>query len=100
MTITVRTHLRRLIRSEYRKLSSTNTCWIFSGSVLVTTVLALLYNIGKANAFLNHGAYPNKSRIPADVLVPYVANIVTSGQFFGFLLVMLLAISMMTNEGY
>lgn len=92
-----------LIRSEFLKIRTTNTWWIFGLGTVGTTALALLVNMLQAHYYL-------KGTPPSDApdqqaayalqhnVVTQAANIYTSGQFFAGLFVMLLAILMITNE--
>ncbi len=89
-------HLGRLLRSERIKMMSTNTWWLLSIGVLATTGLALLVNIGMADSDLTRPDSPATGQAVADE----AANIFTSGQYFGGLLVMLLGILLITNEYY
>ena len=89
-------HLGRLLRSERIKMMSTNTWWLLSIGVLVTTGLALLVNIGMADSDLTS---PD-SRATGQAVADEAANIFTSGQYFGGLFVMLLGILLITNEYY
>lgn len=115
----------RLIRSELLKLRTTNVWWIFALCSVAFTGIALLLNIAQAHQQL-HTTYvhqdppPNmpddaKAQWEADQqteqqrlaqahsaagLAKFAANIYTSGQFFGLMLVMLLAILLITNEFY
>jgi len=89
-------HLGRLLRSERIKMMSTNTWWLLSIGVLVTTGLALLVNIGMADSDLTSPDSPATGQAVADE----AANIFTSGQYFGGLFVMLLGILLITNEYY
>lgn len=106
MTETTHSTLVRLLRSERRKLSSTKTWWLFAIAIFVTTALTLLGNIGNAyNDFQNSGfsdTEGNFTAMPPTMLAvaKQAANIYTSGQYFGGLFVMLLAILMITNEYY
>lgn len=89
-------HLGRLLRSERIKMMSTNTWWLLSIGVLVTTGVALLVNIGMADSDLTSPDSPATGQAVADE----AANIFTSGQYFGGLFVMLLGILLITNEYY
>jgi ABC-2 type transport system permease protein len=88
-----------LIRSEVRKLSTTNTWWIFGLSVIGTTGLALVRNLAIAYYYLK-GSPPagDPEYALQHNVVTQAANVFTSGQFLGGLFVMLLAILMITNE--
>jgi ABC-type transport system involved in multi-copper enzyme maturation permease subunit len=110
----------RLIRSEIRKISSTNAWWLFGIASLVISGLALWANMAEAAGRLaearNNGAVfklpPDASPVDAAQLqadfaarhdlhaqiVTAAGNIFTSGQFFGLVLVMLLGALVMTNE--
>jgi ABC-2 type transport system permease protein len=91
-----------LIRSEYLKIRTTNTWWIFGLGTVFTTALALLVNILQAHYFLK-GTPPSGAEDQAQYALQHneitqAANVFTSGQFFGGLFVMMLAILMITNE--
>jgi ABC-2 type transport system permease protein len=91
-----------LIRSEYLKIRTTNTWWIFGLGTVGATALALLVNMLQAHYFLK-GTPPADDQDRATWLLQHnpvtqAANIFTSGQFFGGMFVMVLAILMITNE--
>jgi ABC-2 type transport system permease protein len=110
----------RLVRSEIRKISSTNAWWLFGLASLGITALALWANLARAaddiaTARKVVGAFrvkPGMSEaeiaeakanfIQAHDLhyqsISAAGNIFTSGQFFGLVLVMLLGILVITNE--
>ncbi|HEY7223235.1 MAG TPA: ABC transporter permease [Micromonosporaceae bacterium] len=114
----------RLVRAELLKIFTTNTWWLFTIYALVATGLALLSNVINANSQLNAAthvpapnfdALPPDQRPPADVQaqmleqyreqtnVPLIlarsaANVYTSGQFFGLLLIMIIGVLVVTNE--
>jgi ABC-2 type transport system permease protein len=116
----------RLIRAELLKLRTTNMWWIFLLCSLAFTGLALLINIEQARSELNTPDYLHEAPPPglseqdqeqfraqqqeeldrvaqahtAAGLAKYAVNIYTSGQFFGLLMVMLMAILLITNEFY
>ncbi|MER7006987.1 ABC transporter permease [Dactylosporangium sp. NPDC000555] len=115
----------RLIRSELIKLRTTNTWWIFLLCSLVFSGLALLINIAQTDQDLHMpewadrelqgqqdessegaraAALAERDRVllsrSAAGLARHAAAIYTSGQFFGLLMVMLLAILLITNEFY
>jgi ABC-type transport system involved in multi-copper enzyme maturation permease subunit len=97
--------LTRLLRSERRKLTSTKTWWLFGIAILVTSGLTLAINIGGADSDFHSGAVTDDGTavsLPptADSVARHAANVFTSGQYFGALFVMLLAILMITNEYY
>jgi ABC-type transport system involved in multi-copper enzyme maturation permease subunit len=116
----------RLIRAELLKLRTTNMWWIFLLCSLAFTGLALLINIEQARSELNTPEFV-RSEPPAGMsdedkaqflqdqqgeidriaqahtaagLAKFAVNIYTSGQFFGLLMVMLMAILLITNEFY
>jgi hypothetical protein len=110
----------RLIRSEFRKIFTTNAWWLFGLASLIITGLAMWGNMAEAAgdiAFarnpdvdfkLGPGASPeevaNAQARFAELqdlhtqLVKAAGSIFTSGQFFGLVLVMLIGILVMTNE--
>jgi ABC-2 type transport system permease protein len=116
----------RLIRSELLKLRTTNMWWIFLLCSLGFIGLALLVNTAQADSELHVSDYANqpppagmspedqaafqadqqaeRDRVAAARtavgLARHAASIYTSGQFFGLMLVMLLAILLITNEYY
>jgi ABC-type transport system involved in multi-copper enzyme maturation permease subunit len=104
--------MTRLIRSEILKIRTTNTWWIFAlGSVLFTGI-TLAANCIQAHFYLNEKLVLSPE-MPADQaeqvrqsweaqhqVVTQAANIFTSGQFFGCLLVAVLGILLVTNEYY
>jgi len=115
--------LGRLVNGELLKLRTTSLWWILGLCALVATVLALLLN-----GFLAHdeifqakhppdfaqeffgGQVPSQQELAdaeanwradhvlSDILVRSAANIFTSGQFFGLMIVMLFGALMVTNE--
>ncbi|MGI5247458.1 ABC transporter permease [Dactylosporangium sp. CA-139066] len=116
----------RLIRSELIKLRTTNMWWIFMLCSLVFIGLALLVNIAQAHQELHVQSWATEPPGPgmndeqraqflqdqqaerdrvaqartAAGLAQHAASIYTSGQFFGLMMVMLLAILLITNEFY
>lgn len=98
----------RLVHSEFLKLRTTNTWWLFASGALVLLVLAFLTNMLFANFALDAPDQPPEGVTPdqaaqiaaqSDVLYQ-AANLYTSGQFFGLLIVMLLGIILVTSEFY
>jgi ABC-type transport system involved in multi-copper enzyme maturation permease subunit len=112
--------MTRLIRSEWLKIRTTNTWWLFALGSFVTTGLALLINCLEAHSVLQpFDAYVRSQtgRSPGDLpadqstrlheqwaaqhdVIAQAANIFTSGQFLGVLFVSLLATLLITNEYY
>jgi len=94
----------RLLRSEYRKLTSTNTWWVYGLGLLATTAFALLINVNSAVDDMGVAATgqldtPTGQRATVGYeLAQHAPDVYTSGQFFGGLFVMLLSILMITNE--
>lgn len=94
----------RLLRSEYRKLTSTNTWWVFGFGIVATTAIALLININSAIDDMNLagiGRAGQDNGTPATVgfeLAQHAPDVYTSGQFFSGLFIMLLSVLMITNE--
>jgi ABC-2 type transport system permease protein len=95
-----------LVRAELMKLRTTPTWWIFALISFPLWALALGFNWLSSYGVLNLGSsdYEGMSateaeqvRAAADV-VNIGANLYTTGQFFGVLIVMLLAAILMTNE--
>jgi ABC-2 type transport system permease protein len=109
----------RLIRSEIRKIFTTNAWWLFGLGSLGITALALFANMERAAgdidfAKTNVTFQPKPGASAADtaeaaqrfaqahdlhrVLISSAGDIFTSGQFFGLVLVMLLGVLVVTNE--
>jgi ABC-2 type transport system permease protein len=101
----VATHL---IRGELLKIRTTNTWWIFGLGAVVTTGLALVYNMLLAHYYLTAepptdtggpgGAEAAATLALQHNVVTQAANVFTSGQFFGGVFAMVLAILIVTNE--
>jgi ABC-2 type transport system permease protein len=110
----------RLIRSEIRKIATTNAWWLFGIASLVITGLAMWGNMAEAAGDLAFAQNPDATlRVGPDAspeevaeaqqqsaaahdlsaqLIRAAGSIFTSGQFFGLVLVMLLGILVITNE--
>jgi ABC-type transport system involved in multi-copper enzyme maturation permease subunit len=105
----------RLIRSEFRKITSTNAWWLFGITSVVITGLAMWVNMAQAADAIFHARNPQvpfpgregARMSPAELAAAHdlhlqsvnaAANIFTSGQFFGLVLVMLLGVLVVTNE--
>jgi ABC-type transport system involved in multi-copper enzyme maturation permease subunit len=109
-----RAGLVQLTKAEGLKIRTTNIWWILALGGLVATGLALLVNCVEAHAFIGVMLNPNSTtainggdelrRAVAaygdltTLLKSSAANIFTSGQFFGLMLVMLLGILVVTSE--
>jgi hypothetical protein len=94
----------RLIRSEFLKLRTTNAWWLFVLGALLLLVIAILFNWAQAD-FMFGSETPEG--IPAEDAAAFeagreavvqAANLYTSGQFFGLMFVMLVAIVIVTSE--
>ncbi|MFI5906838.1 ABC transporter permease [Dactylosporangium sp. NPDC051541] len=118
--------MTRLIRAELIKLRTTNMWWIFLICSVAFVGLALLINTAQADSELSTPDYLNEPPPPGlsdDDKAQYLANqqhekdsiaqahtgvglariaanVYTSGQFFGLMMVMLMAILLITNEFY
>lgn len=110
----------RLIRSEIRKISTTNAWWLFGIASLFITGLSMWANMAEAAGDIAFARDTDAvMRIPPGapaeevaeaqqrfaeahdlhaVLIRAAGSIFTSGQFFGLVLVMLLGILVITNE--
>jgi ABC-2 type transport system permease protein len=94
----------RLIRSEFVKIRTTNTWWLFGLGAFVLLCLTFLVNALSAHFTLTQPTPEGMS--PEDAatfeasrdVVFQAANLFTSGQFFGLMFVMLLGIVIVTNE--
>lgn len=94
----------RLIRSEYVKLRSTNTWWLFLLGALVMVGIAILFNWLQADFAFSQETPEDVSAEDAASLEAQrnplfqAANLYTSGQFFGLLFVMIVGVIIVTNE--
>lgn len=113
----------RLIRAELLKIWTTNAWWILAICSLAATALALLINMLQAHYEIDNARHiPDfTAGLPADqqpsqaeldqmkadwlaqndivqVLLRSAANIFTSGQYFGLLIVMIIGTLIITNE--
>jgi ABC-type transport system involved in multi-copper enzyme maturation permease subunit len=110
----------RLIRSEFRKITTTNAWWLFGLASVVLTGLATWANIARGNGDIHEALHPSRplpikvgmsadqiAAVRADYaehhdlhlqLVRAAGSIFTSGQFLGLVLVMLLGVLVITNE--
>jgi ABC-2 type transport system permease protein len=113
----------RLVRSEIRKIATTNAWWLFGIASLVITGLFLWANLAQAAQAIatarspipetpKFGPPPGADRGDnADIqnqiaqshdlhlqAIRAAGNVFTSGQFFGLVLVMLLGVLVITNE--
>jgi ABC-type transport system involved in multi-copper enzyme maturation permease subunit len=84
-----------LLRAEYLKIRTTNIWWLLGMFTFLATGLALTVNILTFHFNARDAAKPGG---PPFDLVNGAANIYTSGQFFGALFALLLAILTITNE--
>jgi ABC-2 type transport system permease protein len=93
-----------LVRSEFVKIRTTNTWWLFALGALGMLALTFLVNALNAHFALSEptpeGLSPDDAatfEATRDV-VYQAANLYTSGQFFGLLFVLLLGIVVITSE--
>jgi ABC-2 type transport system permease protein len=119
-----RTGRAGLIRAELLKIRTTNSWWIFAICAFVATALALLVNLIQAHYELDSARHPPDFGQPPSpeqggpspeevekerasfqaqfdlgrVLLRSAANVFTSGQYFGLLIVMLIGTLIVTNE--
>jgi ABC-2 type transport system permease protein len=100
-----------LVRAEFLKIRTTNIWWLLLIGLVVTTGLALVVTTFTAADAFQHpeppqtqGLTPEEARAQAEQLALksnlafLVANIYTSGQYFGLLLAMVIGILIVTNE--
>ena len=103
--------MTRLVRSELRKIVTTNTWWLFLLAVVGFTALSFAINAFTAHSILHQPTPqlpPNMSPDQAQQIraaydarrgvAAQAANLYTSGQYFGLLFVLLLGILVVTNE--
>ncbi|MFI6822038.1 ABC transporter permease [Micromonospora sp. NPDC050187] len=94
--------MMNLVRSELLKIRTTSTWWLLAIGAFLATVIAFAFNAWITHVSLTGdpaeiGLPPEEAAAQADV-AGQAANLYTSGQFFGLLLVMLIGILMVTNE--
>jgi ABC-2 type transport system permease protein len=111
----------RLVRSEIRKITTTNAWWLFGIASMVITGLFLWGNLAQAANDIAIARSPavfpklppgaSQADLPPDAqaeilqahdlhlqAIRAAGNVFTSGQFFGLVLVMLLGVLVITNE--
>ena len=92
-----------LVNAELRKIRTTATWWIFGLVMLPLWALALLVNWGTSNLTTNadqtglNADQAEQVKVAGEA-VNVAANLYTSGQFFGVLIVMVLGAIVVTNE--
>jgi ABC-2 type transport system permease protein len=92
------------LRSEIRKITTTNTWWIMLIGVIAVTALAWVVNHFGTEQQLAAAADPPPGQeafaglIAEDPNLAAVVNLYTSGQYFGTMLVLILGGLLMTNE--
>lgn len=94
--------MTNLVRSELVKIRTTSTWWLLAIGAFLATVIAFAFNAWLAHLSLTGdadqlGLPPEEAAAQADA-AGQAANLYTSGQYFGLLLVMLIGILMVTNE--
>ena len=93
-----------LVSAELLKIRTTSTWWIFSIITFPLWAAAVLLNWGTANLTSQAGVDPGDTSLQAEQVraageaVNIAANLYTSGQFLGVLIVMLLSAIVVTNE--
>jgi ABC-type transport system involved in multi-copper enzyme maturation permease subunit len=87
-----------LVRSELRKVLTTNTWWLMVIGVVGFTAIALAANCWVGHLVLTGQAQDHGIEGVGQGLTGVASNVYTSGQFFGTLFVMLLGALMVTNE--
>jgi ABC-type transport system involved in multi-copper enzyme maturation permease subunit len=101
----------RLLRSELRKVVTTNTWWVFLIVVVALTAVSFVFNALQAHAYLTQPPPRFPPNVPPDQadqiravyaarasVAVQAANLYTSGQYFGLLFVLLLGSLVVTNE--
>jgi ABC-2 type transport system permease protein len=105
----------RAIRSEFMKIRTTKTWWLMALGLVACTALAFAVNALNAHFELSHQSQfgvPDDQKAAAAhaeqiryaeahtvaALAKTAANLYTSGQFFGVMLIMILGALVMTNE--
>jgi ABC-type transport system involved in multi-copper enzyme maturation permease subunit len=113
----------RLVRGELLKVRTTNVWWIFAICAFVATALALTVNALTAHFEIQDAVNPpdfaaeappgqhpspaeldqqmaqwRASHVLSTILVRHAANIFTSGQFFGLLILLLFGALLVTGE--
>lgn len=85
----------RLVRAELLKIRTTNAWWWFALGALAWTAVAMAFNMWFA-----YVAFEDPEQLAGADTDPlfHGANVYTSGQFLGLMLVMLLGIIIVTNE--
>jgi ABC-2 type transport system permease protein len=103
--------VKNLVRSEFRKILTTNTWWLFLVAVVALTAASFAFNALQAHSILHAPPPQLPPNMPPDqqrqIQASYAARInpafqaaalYTSGQYFGLLFVLLLGILVVTNE--
>jgi ABC-2 type transport system permease protein len=94
-----------LLRAELLKIRTTSTWWVFGIITVPLWALALLFNWGTSSLTSRAGAETGgdpslraEQVRAAGEAVNIAANLYTSGQFFGVLIVLMLSAIVVTNE--
>jgi ABC-type transport system involved in multi-copper enzyme maturation permease subunit len=103
--------VKNLVRSEFRKILTTNTWWLFLVAVVALTAASFAFNALQAHSILHAPPPQLPPSMPPDqqrqIQASYAARtnpafqaaaLYTSGQYFGLLFVLLLGILVVTNE--
>jgi hypothetical protein len=93
-----------LLRAELLKIRTTSTWWIFGIILLPLWAVTIFFNWGTANFTAGLDADQAGTGLQADQVraageaINIAANLYTSGQFFGLLVIMLFSAILVTNE--
>jgi ABC-2 type transport system permease protein len=93
-----------LVKAELLKIRTTSTWWIFAIITFPLWAAAILLNWGSANITAQNGVDASDTSLQAEQVraageaVNIAANLYTSGQFLGVLIVLLLSAIVVTNE--
>jgi ABC-2 type transport system permease protein len=93
-----------LVKAELLKIRTTSTWWIFAIITFPLWAAAILLNWGSANITAQNGVDAGDTSLQAEQVraageaVNIAANLYTSGQFLGVLIVLLLSAIVVTNE--
>jgi ABC-2 type transport system permease protein len=93
-----------LVKAELLKIRTTSTWWIFAVIMFPLWAAAILLNWGSANVTAQNNVDAGDTSLRAEQVraageaVNIAANLYTSGQFLGLLIVLLLSAIVVTNE--
>jgi ABC-2 type transport system permease protein len=107
-----------VVRGELLKIRTTNTWWLYGIGIVAMTAITFFFNAVGTHFTLHPDVQPPPADLPAadreqieqdnaqqlaeaqltSTLIKAAANLYTSGQFFGAMLIMLLGAIIVTNE--